>query len=92
MVCEMRHPRGLDFANERKVWHLRVQKNLSWESIASEVVNLQGGPSTADLVKRVYNKFNGRLGKSVCDGANCGRKRWELTSGARHFAVAKLLP
>ena len=91
MVCEMRHPRGLNFANERKVWHLRVQKNMSWESIAAEVVNLQGAPSTADLVKRAYNKFNGAAGRSVYKFARCGRERWKITIGVQHFILAKLL-
>ena len=91
MVCVMRHPRGLNFANERKVWHLRVQKNMSWESIAAEVVNLQGAPSTADLVKRAYKKFNGAVGRSVYKFARCGRKRWKMTTDVQHFILAKLL-
>jgi hypothetical protein len=43
------------------------------------------------LVKRVYNKFNGRLGRSVCNFAKCGRKRWKMTIGVQNFILAKLL-
>ena len=60
MVAEMRHPRGLDFPTERRVYHLRVDQHMSWDDIAAEVRNLAGEPSTADTVKRAYARFSFR--------------------------------
>ena len=40
VISEMVHPRGLDFANQRKVVMLRDEQDMSWDDIASEVTNL----------------------------------------------------
>ena len=50
LVSEMVHPRGLDFANQRKVVILRDVKDMAWDDIADQVVNLAGEPSTRDCV------------------------------------------
>ena len=38
LVSEMVHPRGLDFANQRKVVILRDVKDMAWDDIADQVV------------------------------------------------------
>ena len=90
LVSEMRHPRGLDFRNERKVVILRDAKGLAWDDIAELVVNLQGEASTADCVKRAYERFNSKNGRSKYFYARCGRKRFKLTQQVQNFLVRRL--
>ena len=87
----MRHPKGLDFANERKIYHLRKDKHMSWEAIAEEVVNNSGNPSTADTVRRAFLRFRAKFGASKYNYANCGRRRTTMTLDVQKFIIRKLL-
>ena len=91
LVMEMRHPRGLDFETERRVYHWRADRGMGWNKIAAKVVNLSGEPSTADTVRRAYLRFSKQKGRSQYKYDNCGRKRWKLTAPIQKFVVSKLL-
>ena len=91
VVSEMVHPLGLNFANQRKVVMLRDDKKMSWDAIAAEVVNLQGEPSTAGCVKRVYRRFNKKKERCSYGYSKCGRKRWKLTEDVQKYLVRRLL-
>ena len=43
LVAERVSSRSLDFTNQRKAYMLRHVKKLSWEKIALQVVNVNGG-------------------------------------------------
>ena len=91
LQSEMVRKRGLSFANQRKVVILRDVKHMTWDDIASEVVNLEGTASTRDCVKRAYDRFNVKKGLSKYKFANCGRKRWKLTKDIQAYLVRRLL-
>ena len=91
VVSEVVHPRGLDFKNQRRVVMLRDCKKMSWDDIASEVVNRQGEPTTADCVKLAYKRFNTKAEHSKYRYFKCGRKRWKLTAEMQNFLVQRLL-
>ena len=61
VVQDNRHPRGLDFNEQRKVVMLRDDKGMSWDDIVDPakggVVNRLGKPSCRDVVRRTYNKW-----------------------------------
>ena len=94
-VTDMRHPRGLDFHQQRKVVMLRDDKNMSWEDIVDPdvggVTNLQGKATCADVAKRAYQKFfkRGKI-KAKYDYSKCGRKPWKLTPQVESYIVRKL--
>jgi transposase len=87
----MRHPRGLNFANERRVVRLRDDEDMSWDDIAEEVQNEEGEPSTRDTVKRAYDRFKPKLGRSQYKFARCGRRKWLLTPDVQKFLLSTLL-
>ena len=87
----MRHPRGLDFANERLVYHLRKDQGKTWETIAEEVRNIANEPSTPDTVRRAYLRFRCKEGKSKYKFASCGRRPWKLTPAIQKYLLQKLL-
>jgi hypothetical protein len=95
VVTDMRHPRGLDFDQQRKVVMLRDDKKMSWEQIvdpdAGGVVNIEGYPTCRDVAKRAYDKFF-KCGKKKAkyDYSKCGRKCWKITREIRAFLVSKL--
>ena len=90
-VTEMRHPRGLNFANERKVVMLRTQKPpLAFKKIATLVRNLQNKPSTEDTCRRVFSRFSFQKGRSQYKYASCGRKPYKITPTIGKFIIRKL--
>jgi len=90
LVSEMVHPRSLDFQNQRKVVILRDTKQLSWESIAEEVVNLEGAKPSPWLCRQVYNSFNCRKGRRAYRYSNCGRKPWTISKGNEKLLLKRL--
>ena len=95
VVTDVRHPRGLDFAQQRKVVMLRDDKGMSWDAIVDPerggVVNLQGNPTCADVAKRAYAKFFKRgQKKAKYDYSKCGRKRWKFTPEIQKYLLRKL--
>lgn len=95
VVTDVRHPRGLDFQQQRKVVMLRDVKKMSWDKIVDPrfggVVNLQGKPTCPDVAKRTYKKFFKRgKTKAKYDYSKCGRKRWKLTKEIEEFLLRKL--
>ena len=91
LVQEMRHPRGLNFANERKVYHLRKDQKMTWVKIAEEVENEAGEASTTETVRRAFQRFSVKNGRSSYKFGNCGRKPWKITKPVANFLVRKLL-
>ena len=91
MVQEMRHPRGLSFATERRVVRLRDDESMSWDKIAEAVENEEGEPSTRATVKRAYERFKPKLGRSQYKFARCGRQKWLLTPDVQKFLLSTLL-
>ena len=91
LVSEMRHPRGLDFANERLVYRLRQDEGLSFDAIAARVVNISGEPSTEDTVRRAFSRFRLRQGRCKYNFDKCGRKPWKLTPDVQRFVLQRLL-
>ena len=89
-MMEVRHPRSLDFANERKVVLLRDIKGLTWDEVAAAVVNLQGEPPGVRTMKRVYSGFSAKLGRRPLMYGRCGRKAWKCTPAVQAFLVGRL--
>ena len=89
MVQEMRHPKSLDFKNERKVMHLRG-KGLSFKKIATLVRNLQKRPTTKEMCRQVSKDFSPRLGRRPYQYANCGRTAKKMTQQTKSFLVKKV--
>ena len=93
----MRHPRGLDFDNQRRVVMLRDDKEMSWDDIVDPnkggVKHLLGKPACRDVAKRAYWKFFNKRGpnKGKYDYKNCGRERWKLGAEVQKFILKKLL-
>ena len=95
VVTDVRHPRGLDFHQQRQVVLLRDDKKMSWDKIVDPkvggVVNLEGKPTCADVAKRAYKKFFKRgKAKTKYDYNKCGRKRWKVTKKVEGFLLCKL--
>jgi transposase len=95
VVTDMRHPRGLDFQQQRKVVMLRDDKKMSWDQIVDPevggVVNLEGSPTCRDVAKRAYNNFFKRgKKKAKYNYSKCGRKRWKITKEIGSFLLSKL--
>ena len=95
LVTDVRHPRGLDFDQQRKVVMLRDDKGMSWAAIVDPerggVVNLQGHPTCVDVAKRSYQKFFKRgASKPKYDYSKCGRKRWKFTPQVEAFLLRTL--
>ena len=92
LVQEMVHPRGLDFRNQRRVAILRAQTPpVPFWRIAEVVRNLQGLPSTEDVVRRAYARFNEKKGRVLYKYHKCGRKPWKITRQVGTFVLKTLL-
>ena len=89
MVQEMRHPKSLDFKNERRVLHLR-DKGLPFHEIATKVKNLQNQPTTKNVCQRVAKDFSTRLGRRPYQYAKCGRTAKKMTEQTKSFLVKKV--
>ena len=95
LVTDMRHPRGLDFQQQRKVVMLRDDKKMSWDKICDPkvggVVNLEGNATCPDVAKRAYRNFFKRGKRKAKYNYNkCGRKRWKITKEIEAFLLSKL--
>ena len=91
VVTEVRHPKSLDFANERKVLHLRDVHGCEWADICRQVVNLQGGAPSLSLVQRVHRAFNKRAGQRKYQYDRCGRKPFKVSAAVEKFIIKRLL-
>ena len=91
VVQEVRHPRSLDFANERKVVLLRDIQGCSWDSIRRQVRNLRGHMPSVSLLKRVHKGFKQTLGRRPYKYQNCGRRPSKSTKAVQKFLVQRLL-
>ena len=89
LVQESRHPRSLNFANERKVVILRDQ-GWTWDAVAASVKNLQGEQPSVRLLKTVYSGFNRKKGRRVYKYDKCGRNPWKVTPAVEAFLVRRL--
>jgi transposase len=90
LVSEIVHPRGLDFANRRKVVLLRDTKGLSWRKITQRVRNLKGGRPGKDLVKAVYKDFEAPAARKKYAYKNCGRRPWKITKKVESYLLLRL--
>jgi len=75
LVSEQRHPRGLDFANARRVVLLRETQHLTWDAIAKKVRSCAGRPAGRWSVRQAYRRFVKKTGATKYKYENCGRKR-----------------
>jgi hypothetical protein len=91
VVAERVHPKGMDFANQRKVVMLRTVQKVDWKRIATAVKNLQGGRPSIRLCQRTLAQFRSKRGRRAYKYANCGRKAWKVTKETEKFLVRRLL-
>ena len=90
VVMEARHPRSLDFANERKAMLLRDQGH-TWSAVAGRVRNVSGLQPSVRLLKSLRARLQARAQQKVYKYKNCGRKRWKATAEVQRFVVKRLL-
>ena len=91
VVKEVVNSRGLNFTNQRKVFLLRTQKRpLGFQKIAQRERNLQKEPSTEDVCRRVFERFNIKKGRVQYHFAKCGRKPWKMTAAVGSYLIKKL--
>lgn len=90
MICEMVHPKGLDFENQRKCVLLHAQGE-SFPKIAKKVRNILKQKTTENTVRRVISRFSKTAGKSKYNYKNCGRQPWKITAKVGSFIVRRLL-
>ena len=83
LVQEVRHPKSLDFWNEKKVVIARDVRGCTWEEVAASVVNLQGEQPSVSIVKRIYANLSTRTGRRTLGYKRCGWKPWKCTKGRR---------
>ena len=91
LIFEQSHPKGLNFANQRKVVVLRDASSLSWSAIADQVTNLGGHNPSQQTVRNVYASFAEPRGRVSYKYKNCGRKPWKLTPSVRKFVISRML-
>jgi transposase len=90
LVCEMRHPKSMDFQNEKKVVLLRDVQGMEWEDIRKEVQNLEGMRPSLSLIQRAYKEFNTKQGRRVYKYANCGNVATKVTEEVGKFLIHRL--
>lgn len=90
VVSEMRHPRSLNFANERKVVMLRDVQGESFQTISEKVVNLQGEHPSKTMVANVHHEFSKRLARRKFKYHRCGRKPWKVSKEVTVFLLKHL--
>ena len=91
MVVEQVSRRSLDFANQRKAYVLRTVHKQSYQSIATQVVNLQGSHPVWGTIRNAVEQLSRTKGRRTLLYANCGRKSWKLTPAVQSFILKKLL-
>jgi len=90
LVQEVRHPKSLDFKNERKAVLLR-ETGRTWDHIRGQVRNRQGGLPSVSHLKRVCKGFSHKSGQRVYNYQNCGQKPTKVTKTVEKFLVQRLL-
>ena len=90
VVMEARHPRSLDFANERKAMMLRDQGH-TWSAVASKVWNISRLRPSVRYLKSIRARLQARPAQKVYKYENCGRKRWKATVTVQRFVIKRLL-
>ena len=63
----------------------------TFEDIANEVKNLEGGRLDRRTCANYYNEFHRRAGRRRSNYNNCGRKPWKLTDDVKNCLTATLL-
>ena len=87
---EMKHPRSMSFANQRKVMILRDVHKKAWSYIVTQVVNLQNEQPSERQCREVYANFNIRAGKRKYNYSKCGRKPWKVSKDVESYLIKKL--
>ena len=90
LVQEVRHPKSLDFCNEKKVVIARDVRGCTWEEVAASVVNLQGEQPSVSTVKRIYANLSTRTGRRTLGYKRCGRKPWKCTKAVEAYLISRL--
>ena len=83
--------RSLNFDNQRKAYLLRTVKHESFESIASQVFNLQKEHPAWSTVRGVINKIDKTNGHRKYKYHKCGRRPWKMTSEVQRYVIRRLL-
>ena len=94
LIFDMIHPSGLDYENQRKVVLLRDlpgPKKLAFAEIAKRVRNRLKKPTTENMVRRVYKRFNKQEGRVKYKYGECGRFAWKVTKEVGAFLLRRLL-
>jgi transposase len=90
LVTEMVHPCGLDFANQRKAAILR-DRGESFASIAAQVKNLKGKPTSVNTVRRICANLDKKAGRKKYQYKKSGRKPYKITADIRKHLEKLLL-
>ena len=90
VVSESVHPRGLDFANQRKVVILRDVHGLTFPQIARKVKNLAGKRPSRRTCGQYYRLFSHQQGRKQSGYKKCGRRPWKLTEDSKNFLLRRL--
>ena len=69
VVREARHPRSLDFANERKAMLLRDQGH-AWSAVADKVRNVSGLRPSVRLLKSLRTRLQARAQQRIYKYSN----------------------
>ena len=77
MVVEQVSRRSLDFANQRKAYVLRTVHKQSYQSIATQVVNLQGSHPVWGTIRNAVEQLSRTKGRRTLLYANYGRASWK---------------
>ena len=75
MVVEQVSRRSLDFANQRKAYVLRTVHKQSYQSIATQVVNLQGSHPVWGTIRNAVEQFPGPRAAELCSTQTAGANR-----------------
>jgi len=90
VVSEMVHPKGFDFATQRKIVILRTVQKMAWKDVAKEVRNLQGKKPRPRHCANYFRDFNKRLGRRKMKYENCGLRPYKVTPEVERFLVRRL--
>ena len=70
---------------------LRHVKQLSWEKIAPQVVNVSGGTPSWVTVRGTVQALDMNTGRRKFHYSRCGRRPWKLTPDVKKFLIRRLV-
>ena len=70
---------------------LRHVKKLSWEKIALQVVNVNGGTPSWVNVRDTVQGLSTTTGRRKLHYSRCGRRPWKMTPDVQKFLIRRLV-